>query len=313
MQSHLKRVLSRWAETPPVIQFDEASGILKAEFDLLQSLSLLKTVSQAASIDCRDCSRRCLVEFLTGADGKRTAFVNCKSCGIYKIPGAQLSRWTIDTTAFLAAIFQDSKLNIDEQIKDHLWLIGRSTWAGRSCELWFARKATRSDIAAVTEMLKKRPKSVVFVPVELSAASYRDSINNPVIALDTVLSFDANGLQLDSCCIDDWIASSFGAPGTKATKPRPKRGERATKIEKLRKELVEHIIAARDHAHTHKEQSGEPELLARPTQKMLAKLTKMTEADVSRCLKDESAKELQLLWKTAQDLEAIMQFKAPRK
>jgi hypothetical protein len=224
-----------------------------------------------------------------------------------------LSRWTIDSPAFLAAIFQDSKLNIDEQIKDHLWLIGRSTWAGRSCEMWFARKATRSDIAAVAETLKKRPKSVVFVPIEHSAEIYRASISNPIIALDAVLSFDANGLQLDSRYIDDWIASSFGAPGTTVTKPRPKRGERATKIEKLRKELVEHIYAAREYAHTIKNQTGEPELLARPTQKMLAKQTGMTEADVSRCLKDESAKELQLLWRTAQDLEAIMRFKLSRK
>ncbi len=313
MQSQLKKVLSRWAETPPVIQFDEAIRILKAEFDLLQSLSLLKTVSQAVSIDCRDCSSRCRVEFLTGADGIQAAFVNCKSCGIHKIPSAQLSRWTIDSPAFLAAIFQDSKLNIDEQIKDHLWLIGRSTWAGRSCEMWFARKATRSDIAAVAETLKKRPKSVVFVPIEHSAEIYRASISNPIIALDAVLSFDANGLQLDSRYIDDWIASSFGAPGTTVTKPRPKRGERATKIEKLRKELVEHIYAAREYAHTIKNQTGEPELLARPTQKMLAKQTGMTEADVSRCLKDESAKELQLLWRTAQDLEAIMRFKLSRK
>jgi len=35
----------------------------------------------------------------------------------------------------------------------------------------------------------------------------------------------------------------------------------------------------------------------------------MTEADVSRCLKDETARELHLYWNTATDLDLIMNWK----
>ena len=79
-----------------------------------------------------------------------------------------------------------------------------------------------------------------------------------------------------------------------------KRSGRVAKIELLVKELKQHLRSASDHA------SNTGELLPRPTQEMMAGLTGLNKFDVSRCLKDNSANELRLLWQTADDLEAVL-------
>ena len=92
-------------------------------------------------------------------------------------------------------------------------------------------------------------------------------------------------------------------------KPAPMRGERATNIERLEKELDKHILAARDHAYTLKQRGQEPQLLPRPTQKELAKMLEMNEVAVCRCLRDQRAKVLKILWHTADSVEDVMRYK----
>lgn len=95
------------------------------------------------------------------------------------------------------------------------------------------------------------------------------------------------------------------------SKPRraPQRGTRAANIEKLEKELEKHLLAARDHAHSLRDRDREPALLPRPTQKELARRTGLTQPDVSRCLRDQRAKVLKILWETAESLDEVMKYK----
>nr|BDD45923.1 hypothetical protein 3 [Pseudomonadaceae bacterium] len=99
------------------------------------------------------------------------------------------------------------------------------------------------------------------------------------------------------------------AKSKKARKKSRKRGERAEKTERLKNEMCEHLRAARDHAFARMDQTGEPELLPRPTQKDLAERVGVSESDVSRCLNDPTAQELKLYWETALDLNQIMKWK----
>ena len=48
-----------------------------------------------------------------------------------------------------------------------------------------------------------------------------------------------------------------------------------------------------------------------PSQKDLAKRIRTSEAAVSRCFNDPSARELRLYWKTAVDLTAVMKWSKP--
>jgi hypothetical protein len=92
-------------------------------------------------------------------------------------------------------------------------------------------------------------------------------------------------------------------------KPPKKRGERAAKIERLTAELILHLKAAKENAHSTRDLTGTPKLLSRPTQKDLAKRTKMSAYHVSRCLNDASARELRLYWEAALDLGKVLDFR----
>ncbi len=95
-------------------------------------------------------------------------------------------------------------------------------------------------------------------------------------------------------------------------KPAPMRGTRAANIEKLAKEMERHLLAARDHAHSLRDRGREPELLPRPEQKELSRRTGLTESDVSRCLSDERARVLKIMWNAAESLEEVMRYKRRR-
>lgn len=95
-------------------------------------------------------------------------------------------------------------------------------------------------------------------------------------------------------------------------RPSPMRGARTAKIEKLEKAMEAHLLAARDHAHSLNDRGREPSLLPRPEQKDLAKATSLTTSDVCRCLSDPRAKLLNILWETAESLDAVMNFNRRR-
>lgn len=97
-------------------------------------------------------------------------------------------------------------------------------------------------------------------------------------------------------------------PGQVGRAGQPRRSQRALNIERLEKELIEHIKAARDYAWAAVSEGRHPTLLARPLKRQLAKLRGLEPWTVSRCFDDPQAKQLRLLWDVAADLEQIMRF-----
>ena len=93
-----------------------------------------------------------------------------------------------------------------------------------------------------------------------------------------------------------------------SAKPSAKRAIRLEKVERLTRELKHHLRAAIDHADATSETAAGA-VAARPTQKLLAAQTGLNVSDVSRCLKDDAAKELRVLWETADDLDAVTRLR----
>jgi hypothetical protein len=87
-----------------------------------------------------------------------------------------------------------------------------------------------------------------------------------------------------------------------------KRAARAANIEALKREIITHFKAARDHAYAAIDLNREPNLLPRPLKTELGKLVGISAPAVSRCFNDPDAHELRLLWKVAGDLEAILKY-----
>lgn len=102
---------------------------------------------------------------------------------------------------------------------------------------------------------------------------------------------------------------SGGTTDQQSSTRRKKRSDRAINIERLKDEMIKHLLAARDHAWDTKDRTGTAELLPRPTQKELGELSGLSETGVSRCLNDPRARELKTYWDTADDLNLIMKFK----
>ncbi len=94
----------------------------------------------------------------------------------------------------------------------------------------------------------------------------------------------------------------------RAAKPKRKRESRATTLDGLKRELREHLRAAKAHYHGMAER-GRADLLPRPTQQDLARRLGVSEPTVSRCLNDELDQELKMLWAGAADIDYVRRFK----
>jgi len=132
------------------------------------------------------------------------------------------------------------------------------------------------------------------VPFEWSPGDYQfsslagvDSDSNPIAPL-----------RLETAC------KSAGNNGRRLRK----RAERATNIEALTNEMRHHIRDARDHAQSAVDHGKTLELLPRPSRRELGERVGLTETGVSRCFNDPAAKELNLLWQIADDLDAVLKY-----
>jgi hypothetical protein len=249
------------------------------------------------------------VEFIADQSGAMHGFINCPDCGLAKVSPKQLERWEIDTPMLLAAVFSDTVLSIQQRVSNHLWQVGKAMWAGRSREVWFVRAFRRGQTNDVSSMLRTRLKAIVFAPTVAGAERWAEAAGNLVIPLEAAISLDAGLIRLDTEFVEGRILDAgWGAEATPQRPPK-KRADRAANIESLGKALIEHLRSARDYAFATKEQSGQPQLLPRPTQKALGLEVGLTETDVSRCLKDPEARELRLYWNVAVDLDRIMTWK----
>jgi len=90
--------------------------------------------------------------------------------------------------------------------------------------------------------------------------------------------------------------------------PSQKRASRAANIEALKRELIEHIKSCRDHAHTLLQAGREPELLPLPSRAEFGRRVNLARYTVSRCFRDKQARELEVLYRIAGDLDQVMRF-----
>lgn len=122
----------------------------------------------------------------------------------------------------------------------------------------------------------------------------------------------ANETLFDLALLVHRVGINAGWPRPRQAKPH-KRASRAALIELLAKHLKDHIASAQEHLRMTTERDGLTELLPRPSQRFLARLTRTSESAVSRCLHDPAARELRLLWEIADDLDRLLALSPPRR
>jgi len=100
--------------------------------------------------------------------------------------------------------------------------------------------------------------------MESDAASWVSDVPNTVIALESVVSFGNDlSILLDANHIERQIAEAEPEAQTQAKRPTKRRASRTADIDALKRELIAHVKAARDHAVTSRDRTGEAKLLPR--------------------------------------------------
>lgn len=306
----LQNLWQRWDNDPPVFHADEIQHLFGPTLERLVSLGLVRETTPSESAPCWDCGDGFVDRIICvrhPTTGERRAYIHCPDCGVKEVAFDQLRRWEVGNEDALRALANAAGLRggFTESVANHLWRIGHDVFGRRRREVYFARNVHDGNRDAVVAVLVRHAKAVVLVPTPALAERWQNELPNIVVTLTDVFALTDGRIAFDPAIVEARYAELDAIPRGRAPK---KRAVRAAKIEKLTSILVAHLQAARDHAFTRKEQTGFPELLPRPTQQELARLLGISATDVSRCLKDTSARELRLYWQTADDLDQVMRW-----
>jgi hypothetical protein len=111
-----------------------------------------------------------------------------------------------------------------------------------------------------------------------------------------------------------WIRAACKATDRPELIPKgsAKRAPLLSAIDRLKKELCQHLLAARDLARDTEDEPNGPKLLPRPLKKDLAKATGLTGPYVTKCFQHEAGAELRVMWDAAKDIYAILRWVPPR-
>jgi len=220
-----------------------------------------------------------------------------------------LQRWSIQTERVLAYVFAGVTLSLAAKVAPYVWHVGKATWAGRSRQIWFARGFQREGCQAAVSLLRANSKAVVFTPTDRGAGLWHEATGNLVIPLELVTSLDRGTLMLDIEDIQARIEDANAVEIGKRSPTKTKRSQRAANIESLTRVVIEFLRSARDYAFDTKEKNGVAQLLPRPAISLFCQQAGIKPHDFSRCLDDESARELKVYWGMTDSLEQIMSFR----
>ena len=236
--------------------------------------------------------------------GEDLYFQTCE-CGMERIDPMVLRTWNtrIEKVMEETVVAMNIRGGITPVIPGILWRLGRK----KSREFFYLRVFRTSERRQILSALRAVPKAVVLTGVEGSSLELQYDISHPCASLETIARLEEDGrFVIDPEILEDVLgeAAEMDDSNEALPKPRAKRGSRTAKIEKLVKEMEQHLRLAKEYARA-TGHNGNIELLPRPSLGELAERTGMSKMDISRCLGDPDAKLLKLLWEKALDIKQI--------
>lgn len=296
---------------PPILSANELRKLPKQATSAWEASGIVRPADAATSVACADCGSLRRVQIEIDVDKVGHGYISCPECGIAEVDLAALRRWAIDPEQLLVAIFQSAAtVALTELVPQRLWRIGKAAWGGRPRELLFAL-CKRHDVEdAVRNVLKKRPKSVLFVPTEPDAASWSDEVSNKVVALESVAFIQGATFAMDGVYLESLLSAGEPAAASPAKQKTRRRSPRTAKIEALKKVMIEHLRAARDHAVSTRDLTGGAELLPCPSKEAFGSQAGLKPYDVTRCFQDQAGEDLHTLWNLAHDLDRILAYRS---
>ncbi len=173
--------------------------------EVLVAAGLLRRDDNAATVVCDACHEGhveevVLVESPPGSEVR--AYIRCPEAGRVRVPLDALKQWVVDFhgLAKAAAIGLDLAGEVEEVLRERLWLLGKTTIGGRSREVFLARGATWIDAPSVfgaCERLNASKGALVLVPGEAPPQEVWTGESPAVVALKHVARLEGERLIFD--------------------------------------------------------------------------------------------------------------------
>jgi len=305
--------LWRWADCPaavPILTAEDVGGLGGAECSGLSGMGVLRPAQTARHVVCEDCGEDHVMDVTPAGCGNGGGhfFAVCPRHGRIEIDRERLLQWSVDFGSVIAALMPGLGASgpMREVICGRAWDVGRVALAGQSRPLWVVRGLSWPDGRSVAETIPKGRSPVVFLLGACAFVSLPDVPSDSVFDLRAVVRLEAGAIIVDREAVDSQLRSSVPAVVAKTAK---KRATRTAAIDSIKRALRVHLRAARDHAFDTENRRDKAELLPRPTESELAEQLGLGVWSVSRALNDPDDREIRVLWKMANDVHLVMQFK----
>jgi hypothetical protein len=246
-------------------------------------------------------------------DGSVKFFLFCPyGGGRIEVDPEKLKCWSIGYKSFGKVIAEQLNCegNTEEIIADRLWNLGVSTIPinGMRREIWLVRKLLGCGSA---EIISKLPtgRSVLIFSIGRRPNGVIGKIEKErILNLPDFLVWKDSKLILELELVKEQFAK-IGEIIPPKKKPVPKRAERATTADQLKKEITQRLISAKRYAFTTQDKTGTAKLLPPPTMQELAESIGVNKSTISRILNDKSFFHTKMLWEACKNIEKIKQFK----
>lgn len=280
----------------------------------LTGAGILRRGDNSRRIACDACDTGHIEEVgeVPNPDGSLRFYIPCPENGRVWVPQERLLRWVPDLGALADAAAQALGCGpkATTLVPDRVWELGRLVRGQATRNVILARGFAWSDARKV--IVDSRKIAIASPPLVLAIGQLPsdDLWSNrvpTVVALNRVLCLgEAMTARLDVLDAALGVVAAQPQPGRR----KRRRESRANTIDALTQAIREHLKEARDHAYSLKQRGQAPTLLPRPTEQHLAELVGVSPATVNRCLnKDTHAKQLQVYWQIASDLDQVMKFR----
>jgi hypothetical protein len=312
----LRMILTRLESEPALVTGDEMCSRYGPALAALDARGMLRPEKSVEELPCVDCGSGhiCRVNFVKDeAIGQQIGSICCPECGVVFIDSKWLKRWRIDRVTFLKAIAEATgiKGTVSELVSGLVWRLGKANWAGHPREVCFVRRCRRHEEMKIATELSSRKKTIVLTATAATARTLGMVLPNQVFGLDSVTSFGNDySLRIDQEYFEDRIDGVNQSEKSAAKAPAKRRASRTADMDALKRELIEHIKAARDYAVTTRDRSGEARLLPRPSKEELGRRAGVRPHSVTRCFQDPQSYELAQLWDLAENLDRIVGYRS---
>lgn len=247
---------------------------------------------------------------LTDPKGKAVHYLVCPFCILQPVEEELLRRWKWQHDRIVKCLVtQFASIGKPVAIvPDQVWTLGRLALGTRRPALILIRSRLALIKLHTLQWLNNNPSVVALFPNQQEATTWR----GPSIVISDVLLLSNNELKMH----DGWrhvLSEILNEPQEQKLPVKKRREVRDQNNMKIANYLYEWIMMNQGHAKSTFSKTGTSELLPCPRQKDISEATGIKKSTVSKCLKDEKAELLQLLWRVSQstNVQECLKFKLP--